>query len=137
MDDYEPRHESGSRISVLLVGLVIGALALTAVWVAVAGNPLSDANEVTYVDITVASVNETEDSVCWSENPRRRDAVQLCAILALDPKARVPEVGDRVTVGVVSLRPPDGNETRHVVYVTAPRARTEDATVSPEPTTSE
>ncbi len=134
MDDYEPRHEPGSRISVLLVGLIIGALAMTAVWVAVAGNPLSDTNEVTFFDITVASVNETRDSICWSENPRRRDAVQLCAILALDPKARVPEAGDEVTVGVVTLSPPEGSETRHVVYVTQPRGG---APVSPEPSSSD
>jgi hypothetical protein len=120
-DDYEPRRGSGSRIGVLLVGLILGILVMTAVWVAIAGNPLSDANEVTYLPITVASINETKDSICWSENPRRRDSVQSCAILALDPKARVPEVGDDVTVGVVGVAPPDGNETRHVVYVSTPR----------------
>lgn len=133
-DDYEPRRQPGSRLSVLLIGLIVGALIMTGVWVAMAGNPLSDTNEVTFLDITVASLNETEDSICWSENPRRRDAVQLCAILGLDPKARVPEVGDEVTVGVVDLLPPTGNETRHVVYVSAPQ---DDDAPSPGPTASD
>lgn len=134
-DDYEPRRrEPGSRLSVLLIGLIVGALIMTGVWVAIAGNPLSDVNEVTFLDITVASLNDTEDSICWSENPRRRDAVQLCAVLGVDPKARVPEVGDEVTVGVVDLQPPAGNETRHVVYVSA--AQDDDAP-SPEPTASD
>ena len=133
-DDYEPRRGAGSRVSVLLVGLVIGALTMTGVWGSVAGNPLSDANEVTYLDITVADVNEAGDSICWSENPQRRDAVQVCAILALDPKATVPQAGDDVTVGLVTLRPPTGNETRHVVYVTPPRSGSR---VSPEPSASD
>ena len=116
-DDYEPRRGAGSRLSVLFVGLVVGALTMTAVWVAVAGNPLSDTNEVTYLPITVGSLNEAGDSICWSQNPRRRDSVQSCAILAIDPKARVPKVGDEVIIGVVSLAPPNGNQTRQVVYV--------------------
>ena len=135
-DDYEPRRGAGSRLSVLLVGLIIGALIMTGVWVALAGNPLSDTNEVTYLPITVGSINEAGDSICWSENPRRRDSVQSCAILALDPKARVPEVGEEVTIGVVSLAPPSGNQTRQVVYVAL--ARGEDAdTGSPAPSSSD
>ena len=133
-DDYEPRRAPGSRLGVLLVGLLVGALIMTAVWVAMAGNPLSDVNEVTFVDITVASLNETEDSICWSENPRRRDSVQRCAILGLDPKASVPQEGDQVTVGVVSLQPPTGSETRHVVYVSAPQ---DAGRASPDATASE
>lgn len=135
-DDYEPRRGAGSRLGVLLIGLIVGAMIMTAVWVAVAGNPLSDTNEVTYLPITVGSLNEAGDSICWSENPRRRDAVQSCAILALDPKARVPKVGDQVTIGVVSLAPPGGNQTRHVVYVTPARDDDADA-VSPEPSASD
>ena len=135
-DDYEPRRGAGSRLSVLFVGLVVGALIMTAVWVAVAGNPLSDTNEVIYLPITVGSLNEAGDSICWSENPRRRDSVQSCAILAIDPKARVPKVGDEVTIGVVSLAPPNGNQTRQVVYVLPAGAADADAG-SPEPSPSD
>lgn len=135
-DDYEARRGAGSRVSVLLVGLIVGAMIMTAVWVAVAGNPLSDTNEVTYLPITVGSINEAGDSICWSENPRRRDSVQNCAILALDPKARRPKVGDEVTIGVVSLAPPNGNQTRQVVYV-LPDARGDADAPSPEASPSD
>ena len=116
-DEYEPRHTPGSRISVLMVGLVVGALIMTGVWVGIAGNPLSDENEVVYETITVASIDSDRDTVCWSEEPGRRDAAQLCAILALDPEVEIPEDGDRVVLGLVMLAPPGKEATRQAVYV--------------------
>ena len=117
MDDHSYRREPGSRIGVLFVGLLLGAVIMTAVWVGVAGNPLSDANEVVFSEIRVADVSEARDSICWSENPARRDARQQCAILALDPEQDVPEPGDRVVVGVTTLRPSRGDQRIQVVYV--------------------
>jgi hypothetical protein len=134
MDDHSYRREPGSRVGVLLVGLLLGAVIMTAVWVGVAGNPLSDANEIVFSDIRVADVSEARDSICWSENPARRDARQQCAILALDPEQDVPEPGDRVTVGVTTLRPTRGDQRIMVVYV-APVDRDEtEAPTEPLPT---
>lgn len=116
-DEYEPRAAPGSRISVLLVGLVVGAAIMTAVWVGIAGNPLSDENEVVYETITVADVDTDRDTVCWSEDPGRRDAARLCAILALDPELALPEDGDRVVLGLVMLAPPGREPTRQAVFV--------------------
>ena len=134
-DDYAPRRASGSRVSVLLIGLLVGAVIMTAVWVAIAGNPLSDVNEVKYTDITVASVNLEKNTVCWSEDPGRRDAGQVCAILALDRSVEVPMPGTDVVIGTVELRPPEGETTRQAVYVSNPEAdqeeQSEGATESP------
>ena len=133
-EDYEPRRPPGSRIGVLLAGLIVGAVIMTAVWVGMAGNPLSDINEVTYADITVSSVNLEKNTVCWSEDPGRRDAGQVCAILALDRAVDPPMPGTDVVIGTVELRPPDGETTRHAVYVSrreaSPDSSEADATPS-------
>ena len=137
-DDYEERRGPGSRISVFLVGLLIGALIMTGVWVGVAGNPLSDVNEVQYFDITVASVNLEKNTMCWSEDPGRRDAGQVCAILALDRADEVPMPGTDVTVGTVELGPPGQEATRHAVYVSGRGGGGGDQSESePEPSPSE
>ena len=112
-DEYIPRREAGSRVSVLFAGLIVGALVMTAVWVGIAGNPLSDNNEVVYEDITVTSVNLDRNTVCWSEDPSRRDAGQVCAILALDRAQQPPTPGQDVTVGTVMLAPPDEETSRN------------------------
>jgi hypothetical protein len=115
-EEYAEYREPGSRVAVLLVGLLIGAIAATVAWLAMAGNPLSDANEVVYETITVADVTPQNDQICWSRNPERRDAERVCAILALDPEVIPPAIGDVVTVGIVELRTPQGDEFRQVVY---------------------
>ena len=115
-EEYGEYRAPGSRISVLLVGLLIGAIAATVAWVALAGNPLSDANEVVYETITVADVAPEGDQICWSRNPERRDAERVCAILALDPEVEPPATGDVVTIGRIDLRTPQGDEFRQVVY---------------------
>ena len=135
-DEYEPRHSAGSRISVLLVGLLLGAMIMTGVWVGKAGNPLSDANEVKYLRITVASVNLDKNTVCWSTDPGRRDAAQICAILALDREQDPPFPGSRVTIGTVDLRPPDGETTLQAVYVSRPEV-SPDASEAVEPSPSD
>lgn len=117
MDDYEPRREPGSRVSVLLLGVLIGAILITILWLVVSGNPLSDANEVVYEQITVTEVGAEQDSICWSVDPRRRDAERTCAILALDPEQDTPQAGDTVLLGYVMLQPPGEEETRQAVYV--------------------
>ena len=114
MDEDYPR-QAGSRIGVLFAGLILGALIMTAVWVAVGGNPLSDVNEVVYQQITVADV--TEDSICWSQDPGRRDAARQCAILAIDPAVEPPRPGDVVVAGVTTLHPQRGDERTQVVYI--------------------
>lgn len=115
-EEYAEYRHQGSRFAVLLVGLLIGAIAATVGWVALAGNPFSDANEVVYETITVADVAPEGDQICWSRNPERRDAERLCAILALDPEVDPPMVGDVVTIGRVDVRSPQGDEFRQVVY---------------------
>ena len=115
-EEYGEYRAPGSRVTVLLVGLLIGAIAATVAWVALAGNPLSDANEVVYETILVADVTPENDQICWSRNPERRDAERLCAILALDPAVTPPEVGDVITIGRTELRTPQGDEFRQVVY---------------------
>ena len=120
MDEELPHYrEPGSRLSVLLVGLLVGAIGVTVAWFVLGGNPLSDANKVVYETITVADVAAEGDQICWSRNPDRRDAEQLCAVLAIDPAVSPPAVGDRVTIGRVQLRSPAGDEVRQVVYVSA------------------
>ena len=104
----------GSRLSVLLIGLVIGAVIMTGVWVAVAGNPLSDINEIVYREVLVDTVSQ--DRLCWAEEPQRRDTTQQCAILTLDPQQNRPAAGDRVVIGVTTLRPATGEQRIQVVY---------------------
>ena len=136
-DEYIPRREAGSRVGVLFAGLIVGALVMTAVWVGIAGNPLSDDNEVTYEQITVADVSEEGDTLCWSEDPRRRDAAQLCAILALDRVLEVPSPGDTVVIGLVMLAPPDREPVRQIVFVGPPDPLAEDVPATTEPTPSD
>lgn len=101
----------------VLVGLVGGFLLA---W-ALGGNPFSGANEVEFVELTVASVSEEEDRLCWADDPGRRDSPLQCAVLALDPANDLPQEGAQVTVGLVDLRAPDGTEVRQVIHV-GPRA---------------
>lgn len=127
-EEYVEHRGPGSRVAVLLVGLLIGAITATVAWVATAGNPLSDANEVVYETITVADVTPENDQLCWSRNPERRDAERLCAILALDPAVEPPSIGDFVTIGRTELRTPEGDAFRQVVYVRMADEPADDAT---------
>ena len=136
MEHDMPRREPGSRVGVLLVGLLIGAAIMAVVWVLVGGNPLSDSNEVVYREVVVADVTEERDSMCWSQDPQRRDAPQECAILALDPAVESPQPGDALTIGLVQLRPPDGTEAQQVVYAVPAGGADDDATTAPQPTGS-
>ena len=144
MEQDMPLREPGSRVGVLLVGLLLGAVIMTVVWIAIAGNPLSDNNEVVFRDVVISDVTEARDSLCWSENPQRRDAPQECAILALDPAIEPPQAGDALTIGLVQLRTPDGTEAQQVVHVApatdgsddASDSASEGATGVPQPTTS-
>ena len=136
MDQDMPRREPGSRVGVLLVGLLIGAAIMTIVWVLIGGNPLSDSNEIVYREVVVADVTEERDSMCWSQDPQRRDAPQECAILALDPTVESPQPGDALTIGLVQLRPPDGTEAQQVVYAAPAGGADDDATTAPQPTGS-
>ncbi len=99
----------------LLIGFVLGIM----VMFLFTGNPFSSANEVSYMDVTVASIGESDDSLCWSSDPDDRDAPQECAILALDPQQQQPAVGDMVSIGIVEIAPP-GQETRTQIVHTAP-----------------
>jgi hypothetical protein len=136
-DEYIPRREAGSRVGVLFAGLIVGALVMTGVWVGIAGNPLSDNNEVVYSQITVADVSAEGDTLCWSEDPQRRDAAQLCAILALDRVIEVPNPGDTVTIGLVMLAPPDREPVRQIVFIGPRDPSAEDAPATPGPTVSD
>ncbi len=123
--------------SYLLIGLVIGLIAAVVLLWVTRGNPFSSANEVRYTDVVVGSVSDQADRLCWAEDPDRRDSPQTCAILALDPEIEVPVAGDRVTIGLVELRTPAGDELSQVVHV-APAASTgaptEGGTGTEEPT---
>ena len=136
MDDEYQARAAGSRVGVLFVGLVVGALVMTAVWVGIAGNPLSDINEVVYSEVVVADVNAERDTMCWSEDPGRRDAAQLCAILALDPEIEVPQVGDHVLLGLVMLRPPGDEPVRQAVYIAPLSPAVDGREPTPVPTSS-
>lgn len=105
------------RTSYLLIGLAVGlVLAVLLLWVT-RGNPFSSANEVLYSDVVVGSVSDEAGRLCWAEDPDRRDSPQTCAILALDPEIEVPEPGDLVTIGLVELRTPAGDELSQVVHL--------------------
>ena len=132
-DELPPRRERGSRVGVLLVGIVIGAVAMTVFWFWRAGNPLSDDNEIAFETITVADVSAEGDQICWSQEPARRDSEQLCAILALDPAATPPQPGQTVTIGRTQLRPPSGDGTTQVVYV-GPASGSDPADTAPAAT---
>jgi len=111
-----PRRGGGATpLGAGVAGLLIGALLMGIVLSAVGGNPFSDANDVVYRDIVVSDISV--DRICWSTDPGRRDAQLDCAILSIDPTAAVPEEGERVTVGVVNLRTPDGVRATQVVYL--------------------
>ena len=100
-----------------LAGLLVGALLAGIVLIAVGGKPFYDANDVTYREIVIEDISDAGDQVCWAREPGRRDAPQDCAILAIDPAAAQPEEGERVTIGLGRLRPPEGDSVLQVVYV--------------------
>lgn len=106
----------GSRAGLVgLVGAVVGLIAgFLLAWVA-GGNPLADTNQVEFVTLTVASLDD--DRLCWAEEPQRRDSPLQCAVLALDPATDPPDEGDEVTAGLVTLSAPDGTEVRQVIHV--------------------
>lgn len=106
----------GSRAGLAaLVGVVAGlVVGFALAWVA-GGNPLADSNQVEFVTVTVASVDD--DRLCWAEEPERRDSPLQCAVLALDPETEPPEEGDRITAGLLALSAPDGTEVRQVVHI--------------------
>ena len=110
----QPRRRRGLRTAVvaLLVGLIAGIVLV----VLVGGNPLSSTNEVRYLDVTVGSIGEQQDSLCWSTDPSERDASRQCAILALDPQTTVPQEGERVTIGLADIAPPGQESRSQIVY---------------------
>lgn len=99
-----------------LAGLVIGALLAGIGLTLIGGNPFSDVNDVVYQQVVVADISEQGDVLCWPKDPENRGSDRSCAILALDPAAAVPEEGERITVGLVKLRPPDGKVVTQAVY---------------------
>ena len=106
-----------------LAGLVIGALLAGIGLTLIGGNPFSDVNDVVYQQVVVADISEQGDVLCWPKDPQDRGSDRSCAILALDPAAAVPAEGERITVGLVRLRPPDGKVVTQAVYArgAAPR----------------
>jgi hypothetical protein len=100
-----------------LIGAAIGLVLGFALAWAVGGNPFSDTNEVVYRDVIVGSITEAADQLCWAQDPDRRDSQQECAILALDPALEVPQPGQAVTIGIVEVATPDGDEFTQVVHV--------------------
>ena len=124
--DEEPEAQAGrprraragaTPLGAGLAGLIVGALLAGIGLIAIGGNPFSDANDVVYREIVVSEISDAGDQICWSTEPGRRDAPQECAILAIDPAAAAPEDGERVTVGLVRLKPPTGDGVQQVVYV--------------------
>jgi hypothetical protein len=119
-DDVRDRRRDGVRARpplFVLTGLVLGVIVGFLLAALLAGNPFSTANRVTYTDITIGSLQD--DQVCWSIEPGRRDSPQNCAILALDPSLALPQVGDLVTIGIVELRTPDGDQFRQVIWMSS------------------
>lgn len=120
LDDDADTDPAGRRLgptSFVLIGLLVGLLlGVVLIWV-LRGNPFSAANEVVYSEVVVGSVADEDERICWAEDPERRDSPQTCAILALDPELDVPAPGDRVTIGLVEFRTPDGAEFSQVVHV--------------------
>lgn len=122
------------------VALIIGFILGVAVMIAITGNPLSSSNEVEYMDVTVGSVSDEEDSLCWSTDPQERDASRRCAILALDPQSTTPSEGDAVTIGLVQIAPPGMESRTQVVYAGPTEAgpteagTTEAGLTEPDPT---
>lgn len=106
-----------------LAGLVIGALLAGIGLTLIGGNPFSDVNDVVYQQVIVADISEQGDVLCWPKDPEDRGSDRSCAILALDPAVAVPTEGERITIGLVKLRPPDGKVVTQAVYArgAAPR----------------
>ena len=119
-DDHDVRPRGG-RARAALIGALLGFILGVVLFVVLDGNPFNSTNEVTYRDVVVGSVSESEDSLCWSDNPSDRDESRTCAVLALDPQVRVPQAGQAVTIGVVDIAPPNQESQRQVVYA-APAA---------------
>jgi hypothetical protein len=120
MTETEDVHErrAGPNVPAIAGGAVIAGFLVAAILlIVIGGNPFSDTNEVVYRDIVVGSVSPGEDQLCWSDRPGERDAPQECAILTLDPEGEVPEAGDEVTVGLVRLATPDGDQRQQIIFV--------------------
>jgi phosphoribosylglycinamide formyltransferase-1 len=116
----EDTYESGAgRGKVALIAFAVGLIAGAALLVFIGGNPFSTSNEVMYMDVTVASVSDEADTLCWTTAPSDRDDAQPCAILALDPQVSVPEQGSFVNIGVVDIAAP-GEQTRTQIVYAAP-----------------
>lgn len=114
-DDATGTGRGRMALIALAVGFVLGA----ALIIFIGGNPFSTSNEVTYMDVTVASVSDEADTLCWTTEPSDRDEAQPCAILALDPQASVPQEGAFVTIGLVDIAAP-GEQTRTQIVYAAP-----------------
>jgi hypothetical protein len=115
--DSAPRERSGmGRGNVALIGFAVGFLLAVVLLLFLTGNPLSSANEVRYLDVVVGPVSQTSDELCWSTDVEDPVASRTCAILALDPRAAVPDEGDEVTLGVVDIRAPGGQQQTQIVF---------------------
>jgi hypothetical protein len=112
----------GLAVTGLVGGLIGLATGFALAW-AIGGNPLGATNAVHFVELTVETVSEEGDRLCWAEEPGRRDSPLQCAVLALDPAVSPPQAGEDVTIGLVELAAPDGTEIRQIVHVgpVAPR----------------
>lgn len=117
------RRPAASRptpLGTAVVGGLVGAVLMAILLIVIGGNPFSDVNEVHYEQFTVATVSEEGDRLCWSREPDRRDAPLDCAILALDPRVAVPQEGDEIMAGIVTLRTPGGVEVQQLVFAGPP-----------------
>ena len=104
------------RGKVALVAFFVGFVLAVVLLLLVAGNPLATANEVRYTDVVVGPVSQESDELCWSEDAGDPVDTRTCAILALDPRAPIPDEGDEVTLGVVDIRSPGGQEQTQIVF---------------------
>lgn len=117
------RRSAASRptpLGTAVIGGLVGAVLMAVLLMFIGGNPFSDVNEVHYQQFTVATVSEEGDRICWSREPDRRDAPLDCAILALDPRVAVPQEGDEIMAGIVTLRTPGGVEIQQLVFAGPP-----------------
>lgn len=129
--DADTSSASGrGRGQVALIALAVGFVLAALLFVIWQGNPLSSANEVRYMTVTVGSVSDEGDSLCWSADPAERDATRECAILAIDPQSAVPAAGDTVTIGLVQINPPDAEARTQIVFAEPGTAEADDDATS-------